>query len=218
MGALKDDVIEDNMKFRIKSAFQRKEFSYEDMDFSGIENNLEKFFGSYAEENGIEKDEKYTERLDNAKDNAKKIISDYCDVYKIGTLKSQGLLDKLYKACDMLKTAFNAVLAAAAALVVLLILFNIKEISTSFYWLGISLIISGIIGCAPCIYLLSSDYFSSFTIKQPQIYMTYTCALSGMTKYFMLLSAAAAVSGVLSLVIYAVIAAKKRNYNPKVIK
>ena len=120
MGALKSDIIEENIRTQIKYAFERNDFNYTDSDFSGVEENLEKFFSSYAEENNIEKDENYSEKLGNAQDNAKKIISDYCDVYKIKTLKNQGILTKFYKVLDILPKAFTA--ASAAVGIILLIM------------------------------------------------------------------------------------------------
>ena len=218
MGALKSDIIEENIRTQIKYAFERNDFNYTDSDFSGVEENLEKFFSSYAEENNIEKDENYSEKLGNAQDNAKKIISDYCDVYKINTLKNQGILTKFYKVLDILPKAFTAASAAVGIILLLIVLFNIKEIATTLYWSGISLIVAGIMGTAPCIYLLAANYFGSFTIKQPHIFTTYTSALNSVTKYFLIFSVCAAVTGIIFLVIYAVVLEKKRNYNPKVIK
>ena len=218
MGALKSDIIEENIRTQIKYAFERNDFNYTDSDFSGVEENLEKFFSSYAEENNIEKDENYSEKLGNAQDNAKKIISDYCDVYKINTLKNHGILTKFYKVLDILPKAFTAASAAVGIILLLIVLFNIKEIATTLYWSGISLIVAGIMGTAPCIYLLAANYFGSFTIKQSHIFTTYTSALNSVTKYFLIFSVCAAVTGIIFLVIYAVVLEKKRNYNPKVIK
>ena len=222
MGALNEDVIENIMKAQIKSAFDRKDYNYKDSDISGVEENLEKFFSSYADENDIEKDSKYNKKLENAKDNAKKVISDYCDVYKINTLKSQGINGKIYKILDILQFVFTAALATVGIVAVLLILFNIKEISTFLYWLGISCLVSGVMGSIPCIYLIVSNYFGSFTIKQPHIFMTYTGALNGMTEYFLIFSICTAVFGIFLITAYAVAVAKSKdktlNQNTKIVK
>ncbi|MBR6386380.1 MAG: hypothetical protein IKS03_09730 [Ruminococcus sp.] len=222
MGALNEDVIENIMKAQIKSAFDRKDYNYKDSDISGVEENLEKFFSSYADENDIEKDSKYNKKLENAKDNAKKVISDYCDVYKINTLKSQGINGKIYKILDILQFVFTAALATVGIVAVLLILFNIKEISIFLYWLGISCLVSGVMGSIPCIYLIVSNYFGSFTIKQPHIFMTYTGALNGMTEYFLIFSICTAVFGIFLITAYAVAVAKSKdktlNQNTKIVK
>ena len=100
--------------------------------------------------------------------------------------------------------------AGGTALMILFLIFiNRKEKKTVLYWSGISAAIAGAIGMVPSIYLLSTDYFNAFSIKQPQIFAAYTSAMFKLTEAFMAASIAVCAAGITMIVLYAVIGCYK---------
>ena len=166
---------------------------------------LSNFYSEYADSIGAEKDAKYDEKLSDAKSNAYKIIVEYCDIYKINAMNKHGILRKLSPVYTKLPMITGISLIVVAVLLLILFIINLKSKSVFLYWTGISAIISGIIGAVPCIWLKATDFFSSFTIKQAQIYTAYTSTMNDITQNFMTASIITASIGAVVVIIYAVL-------------
>lgn len=176
---------------------------------SDLEQSISKFYNDYAESINYEKDAKFDEKLSSAKKSAYKIIMEYCDIFKFNSLSAHGVLQKLKPVYSRLPLLTVISVSASAFLALLLLLVNLKEKRSALYWLGISALISGAMGAVPCIYLISSSYFNSFTIKQPQIYTAYTSAMNLGTEKFMINSIIAACCGIVLVILYAIISKSK---------
>lgn len=168
-----------------------------------LENSIEEFFSSYADENGYEKDETYNKKLQQTTDSAYRIIENYCDVYKYSSLQSHGVLTKVSKIYTHINTI--TIICIGVSVFLILLLFLIDRIPDSLYWTGISSLIAGIFGTLPSIYLLSSKYFDAFVIKQPQVFKSFTSAMYGLTRAFMSVHIAILLVGICFIVLYAVL-------------
>ncbi len=166
---------------------------------------LSNFYSEYADSIGAEKDAKYDEKLSDAKSNAYKIIVEYCDIYKINAMNKHGILRKLSPVYTKLPMITGISLIVVTVLLLILFIINLKSKLVFLYWTGISAIISGIIGAVPCIWLKATDFFSSFTIKQAQIYTAYTSTMNDITQNFMTASIITASIGAVVVIIYAVL-------------
>lgn len=186
MTAIDDELIDYVMYMEINDGFScLKNGTQSDDSFiiknDSVDKALSDFYSNYAESIGYEKDAKYDEKLSEAQKNAEKVIADYCDVFKFDAMISHGIMKKLSPFYNKLPTVQLVVYGATVMLMLLMILANIKSTSATLYWIGICSLISGIICAVPCIYLKATDYFSSFTIKQPQIYTAYTSVMTSAT-------------------------------------
>ncbi len=170
-----------------------------------LDTALSNFYSEYADSIGAEKDAKYDEKLSDAKSNAYKIIVEYCDIYKINAMNKHGILRKLSPVYTKLPMITGISLIVVAVLLLILFIINLKSKLVFLYWTGISAIISGIIGAVPCIWLKATDFFSSFTIKQAQIYTAYTSTMNDITQNFMTASIITASIGAVVVIIYAVL-------------
>lgn len=170
-----------------------------------LDTALSNFYSDYADSIGAEKDAKYDEKLSDAKENAYKIIVEYCDIYKISAMIKHGILTKLSPVYTKLPMITGISLISVAVLLLILFLINLKSKSVFLYWAGISAIISGIIGAVPCIWLKATDFFSAFTVKQAQIYTAYTSTMNDITQNFMTASIITASTGAVLVIIYAVL-------------
>jgi len=170
-----------------------------------LEKSIESFFSNYADSNGYEKDEVYDKKVSATIKNAYNVTENYCDVYKYSTLQEHGVLSKFSKIYSNLGKLMAVCIGVSAFLVVMLMLVNIKGISSVLYWTGVSALIAGALGTVPSAYLLGVNYFDSFVIKQPQVFRTFTSAMYGLTRAFMAVHIAILAIGIFFIVIYAVI-------------
>lgn len=208
MNAIDDDYISSIVSSKISGGFAMldgDDYTAPDFTNSKMENKLNKYFSEYAQNIGYEKDEKYEKKLSKAISDAYSIIGEYCDVFKFGAMGKHGVLNKVSPLYTRLELFLALSAAAAVIFAALLTLVNVKSISASLYWIGSSALVAGILGAVPCGYLLASDYFSSFTIKQAQIYTAYTGMMNLVTQNLLTAFIITAVSGVVCLAIYAVI-------------
>lgn len=216
MNAISEDYLDSIIRTKIDNGFYVL-MDWEQADRivnTTLETALNDFYSNYANSIGAEKDAKYDEKLSEAKANADEIISEYCDVFKFDSMYSHGILKKIAPLYAKLPTLTLIAYGSTIFFMLLILLMNIKSTSTSLYWIGISSLIAGIMGVLPCLYLKATDYFSAFTIKQPQIYTAYTTAMNRITENFLIISLIFLISGIIFTVIYAVLV-KNKKYSEK---
>lgn len=179
-----------------------------------LDESIERFFSDYADSINYEKDEKYLSKLGATKLSARNIIAEYCDVYKFSALKKHGVLDKLSPVFVRLKQICLIATVSAVIIILLIMLANLRSKKAALFWTGISAFIAGAFIMIPSIYLLASGYFSTFTIKQPQIYTAYTDMFTALTKALLAASIAAAAIGVGLVIVYGVFNRKNKDVAP----
>ncbi len=212
MNAIGEDYLDDVIRTKIDNGF------YDLIDWKQsdsvvnmtLETALNDFYSDYADSIGAPKDAKYDEKLSNAKSNADEVISEYCDVFKFSTMEKQGILKKISPLYAKLPTLTLIVYGSTIFLMLLMILVNIKSTSVALYWTGISASVSGIICSLPCLYLKATNYFSAFTIKQPQIYTAYTTAMYKAVESFLTISSVSLAAGIILIIIYALLVKNKK--------
>lgn len=214
MNAIDEDYISSIISSKISGGFAAlngDDYTAPDFTNSKMENKLTRYFSEYAQSIGYEKDEKYEKKLSKAISDAYSIIGEYCDVFKFGAMGKHGVLNKVSPLYTKLGLFLTLSAAAAVIFAALLTLINVKSISASLYWIGASALVSGILGAVPCGYLLASDYFSSFTIKQAQIYTAYTGMMNLVTQDLLTAFIITAVSGAVCLTVYTIICRIRKN-------
>lgn len=212
MNAISEDYLDDVIRTQIDNGFYDLIDWYQSDTIinTTIENALNDFYSDYADSIGAPKDAKYDEKLSDAKKNADKIITEYCDVFKFGAMENHGILQKISPFFVKVPTIMLILSGTDVFLSLILLMINIKSTKNALYWLGSSGIISGIIGALPCLYLKSTNYFSAFTIKQPQTYSAYTSTMNKIVETFFAYSLISIVLGIIFIVIYAVIVKYKK--------
>jgi len=175
-----------------------------------LEAAIDKFFNDYADETGYKKDEKFEKKLDSTKKNAYKNIGACCDIFKVNSMNSHGLLRKLSRLYSKRYLFTGIACGASVFLILLLLVIHRKRRCEVFYWCGVSALIAGIVGLIPCVLLISEKYYDSFSIKQPQVFRAYTKSLYRLTENFMAVSIALTVIGLCMIVVYKVMGSAKR--------
>lgn len=175
-----------------------------------LEKSITEYYENYADETDYEiKDENdpYYQKLAKSKNEAFKVIEEYCDVYKLNSLVNHGILKKVKPIYVKLPTLSISCLGASAFLALLLLVCNFKRLKDALYWLGTAFLCSGIFGLIPCLYLLKSNYFAAFSIKQAQIFTAYTTAMETFTQAFMKSSIILIAAAVLFYIIFSICSA-----------
>lgn len=185
-------VMKENWKFDYKSDTQNPE----------LEQNITSFFEEYAESINYKKDANYDKKLSQTIDNAYNIILDYCDIYKMKTLNSEGILAKASPIYQNISIIIIAALACIAVIIILLLIINRKAVSDAVYWIGASSLVAGIMGIIPCIYLNSTNFFDSFVIKQQQIFTSFTSLMYKSVNSFMINNIILAAVGLILILVY----------------
>ena len=183
-------------------------FSVEVPKNTALDNSIDTFFSDYADKTGYKKDENYEKKLASTKENAYKTIGSSCDIFKVNSMNSHGLLKKLSKLYRIRYKLTFVVIAATVLFIIILAVLHRKRIYELLYWCGISSLIAGIMGTIPSAYLIATKYYNAFSIKQPQVFAAYTKSLFGLTEAFMASQIAAIVIGIGMLVVYAVFCGK----------
>lgn len=204
MDAIDDEYLHSVVEFKIQNGFAALEGTNKTSAPScpELEKAISGFYSDYADSIDYVKDEKYDEVVAKAKNDAYTTINDYCDAYKLNALEQHGVISKISPVYRHIGQLAAAVLAAAAVMLILLLIINRKSLSAVLYWSGASALLAGIIGFIPCRYLLSTDYFGAFTIKQAQVYTAYTGAMRTVTGSLAMSFLAAAIAGILLIAVY----------------
>lgn len=217
MGSISEQYIDSVVKETIVSAFDslNNDTKMQSIRIENIEleNNIKQFFSDYADSIGYEKDEIYSKKVDFAINDAYRIIASYCDIYKVSALSEHGVLHKLSKLYRLRMPITAALILSDLILSLFLLLINRKGKSTVLYWLGTSSFVCAVISIIPSAYLVSTRYFDSFSIKQPQVFAAYTGMMYKLTETFLILNIVFLVFATAFYTVYKVLCKKENKKN-----
>lgn len=178
------------------------------LEFSALETSVTEFFNQYAETNHYEKDEIFNQKVQSTIDEAEKKILFTVDTFKFATLYELGFLEKIRHFLTLFRKLMTMSCIATVLLLFVLVVLCRKQMTESFYWLGLDGLISGLMITVPCLYLLKTDYFSGFVITEPEIFSAIVGYLQHVTNQLCTVGGVTAGIGLLFLVIFAVIPKK----------
>lgn len=174
------------------------------MDFTELDASIDTFFNEYADANRIPKDDVYKEKVASVKAEAHSEILFVTDTFKLSVMEKNGWLTKAIPYVKLLDTGLPACGGALVLLLVLLVLCNLRQPAHLLYWLGLSLLISGILALIPCIYVTATEYFSGFAIKDPQVFAAVVGFLNLLTGRLLTWEAALAGLGAVLLTAFGI--------------
>ncbi|MBR4319735.1 MAG: hypothetical protein IKI37_02450 [Oscillospiraceae bacterium] len=178
------------------------------LDFTKLETSVTAFFNQYAEENGFQKEETFNQKVQSTIEEAEKKILLTTDTFKFSTLYENGWLAKLRKFLSLFRNIMTALFIATGIIIIVLVLFCKSQISELCYWLGLSSFLSGLLTAFPCLYVLETDYFSGFVIKDPQIFSAVVGYMQYFTSQVRNVSLGMCTAGILFLLLFAFIPKK----------
>lgn len=214
MNAIDEEYIDNVIYSKINDCFFNSQESEKQEVFrlknDALDTALSNFYSDYADSVNAPKDAKYDEKLSTEKANTYEVIMKYCDVFKTDAMYKHGVLVKLTALYETLPTLTLLIYGTMALFVLIVVLVNIKSISSALYWTGISALVSGIICTLPCLYLKFTNYFGAFTIKEPQIYTSYTSLMYGVIGNCLEISLILILVSIIFISIYALLVKNKK--------
>jgi len=175
------------------------------MDFTKLETSVMNFFNQYADTNNIQKDEIFNQKVQANLEEAEAKILYTADTFRFGTIYEHGWFDKIQTFLNLFQKLMIVLCILTAVILLCLILCCKSRFSELFYWLGLTGTISGLLISAPCLYLLRTDYFSGFVVKDVQIFSAVTGYLQYITKQTGIAFVIIGVTGVIFLILFGLI-------------
>lgn len=174
------------------------------MHFGELEESVTNFFEQYADENSYQKDDAFYQKIQENISEAESKILYYTDTFKFSTLYERGWLAKIRSYLRLFRTIMTVLCIVTAVTLIALILCCKADFSELLYWLGLSTTIPGLLISLPCLYILATNYFSGFVVKDAQIFAAVVGYLQYVTSQICIASAVTGVIGILLLVIFGV--------------
>lgn len=180
-----------------------------------MEKNITEFFEDYVEKAGYEKDGQFDKKVSETIRSTYQTIRTHSDIYRAQALQDHKVFQRFSKVYRMRWAVTGAILVADLMILILLFLINRKKKVTMLYWMGISSIIAGVSGVIPCIVLLATRYYDSFSIKQPAVFTSYTSAMYKLTEAFTAVCIAVVLIGIVLCVVYTITYDKSKHQDVK---
>lgn len=182
LDSLDEEWVQNAMEAQIYSTYnqlqEEKSYSYIETDTSSLEQAVTAYFEDYAEENGYEKDESYTQKLDEVIQDAESEIDSAVDVYHLNTLQKAGLLGKLQTLTKLL--TFGGV--GGCILTALLLLGFILLREGTVFWTTAACFADGMLLGIPAVVVLGSGSISRFSLRDAAVYAVFTGTMEELVK------------------------------------
>lgn len=172
LDVLSENWLRDAMELKITAAYDQLhgKNTAAQPDYSALEQSITDYFETYAAENGYEKDDSYTQKLENTIQDAEKKVDSVIDVYHLGTLEKAGIWHKVQVLSKPLWLLFGGgVVLTLVLAAVLLVLRN-----HPLYWIGSGLFADGVLLTLPAAAILGSGVISRFSLKDAAVYSVFT--------------------------------------------
>ena len=143
-------------------------------DYSKVEKSITDYISKHAEENNIEKNEEYQKLVDNTVNTAKKQIESRFDVMMLYTLSKTSGAEKLHNYSWLFGIGSNVFIGLTVIMLVIMVIIDRHHPRDFPYWGGLLLAVTGCFWLVPSVILKSTDFFSTFAIRNEYIYNSVT--------------------------------------------
>ena len=172
LDVLSENWLRDAMELKITAAYDQLhgKNTAAQPDYSALEQSITDYFETYAAENGYEKDDSYTQKLENTIQDAEKKVDSVIDVYHLGTLEKAGIWHKVQVLSKPLGFLFGG--GVVLTLVLAAVLLGLQN--HPLYWIGSGLFTDGVLLTLPAAVILGSGVISRFSLKDAAVYSVFT--------------------------------------------
>lgn len=198
LDVLSENWLRDAMELKITAAYDRLhgKNTAAQPDYSALEQSITDYFETYAAENGYEKDDSYTQKLENTIQDAEKKVDSVIDVYHLGTLEKAGIWHKVQVLSKPLWLLFGGgVVLTLVLAAVLLVLRN-----HPLYWIGSGLFTDGVLLTLPAAAILGSGVISRFSLKDAAVYSVFTGTMKALVLGMLIFGGISLAAGLVLLI------------------
>lgn len=198
LDVLSENWLRDAMELKITAAYDQLhgKNTAAQPDYSALEQSITDYFETYAAENGYEKDDSYTQKLENTIQDAEKKVDSVIDVYHLGTLEKAGIWHKVQVLSKPLWLLFGGgVVLTLVLAAVLLVLRN-----HPLYWIGSGLFTDGVLLTLPAAAILGSGVISRFSLKDAAVYSVFTGTMKALVLGVLIFGGISLAAGLMLLI------------------
>ena len=185
LDVLSENWLRDAMELKITAAYDQLhgKNTAAQPDYSALEQSITDYFETYAAENGYEKDDSYTQKLENTIQDAEKKVDSVIDVYHLGTLEKAGIWHKVQVLSKPLWLLFGGGVVLTLVLAAVLLALRNHPL----YWIGSGLFTDGVLLTLPAAAILGSGVISRFSLKDAAVYSVFTGTMKALAVGLVLL-------------------------------
>ena len=165
------ELLTDSLEYLTDKNAPKPEIKY---DFKPFEDSVVGYIESYSDQNNIEKDEDYYNLIDNTVSTGEGQIRHHLDVMMLYQLSNSRYGGVLHEKSGYIRTVMLGSAGVLVLIALLMFIIDRHHIRDLTYWLGLIVAVSSIVILIPCIYLNKINYFSTFFMRSPHIYLTVT--------------------------------------------
>lgn len=198
LDVLSENWLRDAMELKITAAYDQlhgKDTAAQP-DYSALEQSITDYFETYAAENGYEKDDSYTQKLENTIQDAEKKVDSVIDVYHLGTLEKAGIWHKVQVLSKPLWLLFGG--GVVLTLVLAAVLLALRNYPL--YWIGSGLFTDGVLLTLPAAAILGSGVISRFSLKDAAVYSVFTGTMKALVLGMLIFGGISLAAGLVLLI------------------
>lgn len=143
-------------------------------DYSKVEKSITDYIENHAEENHIEKNAEYRKLIENTVNTAKQQIESRFDVMMMYTLSKTSGAAKIHEYSWLIGIGAYVFLGLTLLMIIAMVIVDRHHPRDFPYWAGMIMAVTGGFWLVPAIYLKSTGFFSTFSIRNEYIYNTVT--------------------------------------------
>lgn len=164
-------LLTDSLAYLTHKEAPKPEIQY---DFKPFEDSVVGYIEKYSEENEIEKDDDYYNLIDNTVSTGEGQIRHHLDVMMLYQLSNSSYGEFLHNRSGIVGMVMLGSGIALAAVAFFMVLVDRNHPRDLTYWAGMIITVTSLIIMIPCMYLNKINYFSTFFVRSPHIYLTVT--------------------------------------------
>lgn len=198
LDVLSENWLRDAMELKITAAYDKLhgKNTAAQPDYSALEQSITDYFETYAAENGYEKDDSYTQKLENTIQDAEKKVDSVIDVYHLGTLEKAGIWHKVQVLSKPLWLLFGGGVVLTLVLAAVLLALRNHPL----YWIGSGLFTDGVLLTLPAAAILGSGVISRFSLKDAAVYSVFTGTMKALVLGMLIFGGISLAAGLVLLI------------------
>ena len=198
LDVLSENWLRDAMELKITAAYDQLhgKNTAAQPDYSALEQSITDYFETYAAKNGYEKDDSYTQKLENTIQDAEKKVDSVIDVYHLGTLEKAGIWHKVQVLSKPLWLLFGGGVVLTLVLAAVLLALRNHPL----YWIGSGLFTDGVLLTLPAAAILGSGVISRFSLKDAAVYSVFTGTMKALVLGMLIFGGISLAAGLVLLI------------------
>ncbi len=164
-------LLTDSLSYLTDKNAPKPEIKY---DFKPFEDSVVGYIEDYSDRNDIIKDDSYYDLIDNTVSTGEGQIRHHLDVMMLYQLSNSSYGELLHEKSGLIRMIMLGSGGALLLIMAIMVIIDRNHPRDLPYWAGMVISVTSVILLIPCTYLNKINYFSTFFVRSPHIYLTVT--------------------------------------------